>query len=119
MQLGITACGIETFEFGILSRLHNEYIHPLQQGITACGIETHRFRQINYITVGLSCNRALPLAVLKQINSCNFSSAIKSSCNRALPLAVLKRMALSQGKPVIVKLQLGITACGIEIIKFP
>ena len=63
----------------------------LQQGITACGIETGHHFYCDLMT-RLSCNRALPLAVLKHhARQGRTESRLMDSCNRALPLAVLKQ----------------------------
>ena len=90
MQQGITACGIET----PYEQLVEVLMDPLlQQGITACGIETAELQALAIFSPSSSapcCNRALPLAVLKQY--------------------YFRRDTYINSTP----LQQGITACGIE-----
>ena len=66
----------------------------MQQGITACGIETSA-KQDNHVNemFDKSCNRALPLTVLKRVQYCTI-----------LFRPYFKNLVLQQG----------ITACGIE-----
>ena len=65
----------------------------MQLGITACGIETGERGKLNN-NIRLSCNWALPLAVLKPIIQTYFHNDKNVSCNWALPLAVLKQNPL-------------------------